>query len=385
MRKKPALVVLVLGGAAERWGAELADSPLALAQTANLDNLARHGRVLGVRLIEEEQHVATVAPQLSILGIDPATHETAPGSYLGAAAGAKIADEECYCCADFISLFRDSVADVEPGPLRVGQSDALFKVAAEEVQRAGFRLVKLGQSHHLAIAPRASVDPSVPPTYSLQGERYLEFEPSEPQHAFAHKLARDVLDGHEINEVRRDLGGNGWDALWLWGPGGRVEMPPRWDGDEVVAAHGSHPLWRAVCQAAGVPLGYKSGSPAALLREVNKSLRKADIVWIYLRRGERDAYLRELKLRSYGIADIDKKVVGPLADIVAKRGARLLVLPDAAWDTQSGKPTADPVPALIWGKGVEALRALPFHEQGAAKAGEPVAPGYGLIDYVRSL
>jgi 2,3-bisphosphoglycerate-independent phosphoglycerate mutase len=384
VRKKPALVVLVLGGSAERWGTAPESSPLALAQTTHLDNLARHGRVLGVRLIEDERQVATVAPHLSILGIDPSTHETAPASYLAAAAGARIAEEECFCCADFISLFRDSVADVEPGPLRVGQSNALFEVAANEVQRAGFRLVKLGQSHHVAIAPRASVDADVPPTYCLQGERYMEFEPAEPQHAFAHKLAREALDGHEINEVRRDLGGNGWDALWIWGPGGDVRIEGR-TGDEVVAAHGSHPLWRSVCTAAGVPLGYKSGAPAALLREVNKSLRKADIVWIYLRRGERDAYLRELKLRSYGIADIDKKVVGPLADIVAKRGARLLVLPDAAWDTASGKPTADPVPALIWGRGVEALRSLPFHEEGAAKAGEPVAPGYGLIDYVRSL
>jgi 2,3-bisphosphoglycerate-independent phosphoglycerate mutase len=78
-------------------------------------------------------------------------------------------------------------------------------------------------------------------------------------------------------------------------------------------------------------------------------------------------------------------VIGPLAEIVTKREARLLVLPDAAWETETGRPTADPVPALIWGKGVEALRTLPFHEEGAALAGEPVAPGYGLIEYVRSL
>jgi len=385
MRAKAPLVVLVMGGAAERWTTPAGKSPLALAATPNLDDLSRHGRVLGVRLVEEERQVATVAPLLALLGLDPAAHETAPGSYLGAAAGAGIADEECYCCADFISLFRDSVADVEPGPLRAGQADALFKVAAEEVARAGFRLVKLGQSHHLAIAPRASVDANVPPTFRLQGERYVEFEPAEEQHAFAHRIAREALDGHEINEVRRDLGGNGWDALWIWGPGGRLEGLGRGEGEEPVAAHGSHPLWRAVCKAAGVPLGYKSGSPAALLREIDKSLRKARIVWVYLRRGERDAYLRERQLRAFGVAEIDKKVVGPLADIVAKREARLLVLPDAAWDTETGRPMADPVPALIWGKGVEALRTLPFHEEGAALAGEPVAPGYGLIEYVRSL
>lgn len=386
MRPNTPVVVLVLGGAAERWDCDPARSPLALADSPNLDRLAKTGRVLGVRLVEHEQQVSTVAPMLSALGIDPDQSEIAPSSYLGHMAGETIAPEECFCCADFVSLFRGTVADVEPGPLRAAEADALFRVAKDEIKRAGFRLVKLGQSHHLAIGPRASVDRLVPPTFRLQGEQFTEREPQAEQHAFAHKLAREALDGHEINEVRRDLGGNGWDALWLWGPGGRasVEHPCP---DEVVSAHGSHPLWRSVCSAAGIPLGQTAGSPASLLREVDKSLhrKKAGIVWIYLRRGERDAYLRELSLRGFGISEIDRLIVGPLAEVAQKRGARLLVLPDAAWGTESGTPSADPIPALIWGAGIEALRTLPFHEQGAGMAGEPIAPGYGLIEYVRSL
>ena len=290
MRPHTPVVVLVLGGAAERWECDPARSPLARADSPHLDRLAKSGRVLGVRLVEQENQVSTVAPLLSALGINPDVSETAPSSYLGHAAGERIADEECFCCADFISLFRDTVADVEPGPLRAAEAEGLFRVARDEIKRAGFRLIRLGQSHHLAIGPRASVDAAVSPTFRLQGKRYQDREPQAQQHAFAHKLARDALDGHEINEVRRDLGGNGWDALWLWGPGGRatVERP---FADEVISAHGSHPLWRAVCTAANIPLGQTSGSPASLLREVDKSLhrKKAGVVWIYLRRGERDA------------------------------------------------------------------------------------------------
>jgi len=115
VREGPPLVVLVLGGTAERWGTPAEASPLALAPTPQLDSLARDGRVLGVKLVEEETHVATAAPLLSILGYDPAEHETSPAGYLGAAKGEKLVDEECYCCADFISLFRETVADIEPG------------------------------------------------------------------------------------------------------------------------------------------------------------------------------------------------------------------------------------------------------------------------------
>lgn len=382
MRKTPPLVVLVLGGAAAPWGTPAAESPLALAPTPNLDRLARAGRVIGVRLIEEQRHVATAAPLLSLLGIDPAESETSPASYLGAAAGHGLDNAECYTCADFVSLFRHTVADIEPGPLRPAETEALFEVASVAIQRAGFRLIRLGASHHLAIAPRASVDPDVPPTFCMAGAVYEQFQPQVEQHAFAHRLARAALDGHEVNEVRRDLGGNGWDALWLWGPGGAPNLQP---AEGSFSAHGSHPLWRGVAQAAGLRIGTKSGSAIALVRDVARAMKKDDVVWIYLRRGVRDALLRELRLRAHGLADLDNQVIGPLAEVVRKAGGRLIVTPDAAWDTGNGRPTADPVPALLWGEGVQGLRELPFTEEGAAGGGEPIAPGYGLVEYVRSL
>jgi len=385
VRDSPPLVVLVLGGTAERWGTPAAASPLALAPTPHLDSLARDGRVLGVRLIEDEAHVATAAPLLSILGYDPATHETSPASYLGASIGEQLAAEECYCCADFVSLFRETFADIEPGPLRPAEADALMAVARTAIQRAGFRLVPLGASHHLAIAPRASVDERVPPTFRLPGSLFAQYAPRTEQHAFAHRIARDSLDRHEVNEVRRDLGGNGWDALWIWGPGGVPKFSVEGRGEESISAHGSHPLWRSVCEAAGIRRGTGAGTPAAMLRAVTRSLKKDRVVYIYLRRGVRDAFLREMRLRTQGLADLDKRVIGPLADVVAKAGARLLVLPDCAWETGFGRPTSDPVPTMIWGKGIDALRELPFSDEGAALAGEPIAPGFGLVEYVRSL
>ncbi|MCK6507537.1 hypothetical protein L6R53_29920, partial [Myxococcota bacterium] len=45
----------------------------------------------------------------------------------------------------------------------------------------------------------------------------------------ADETARDVLDGHEINEVRRDLGRNGADVVWLWGPGGTALLHGHFD------------------------------------------------------------------------------------------------------------------------------------------------------------
>ncbi|MHC4817060.1 MAG: hypothetical protein ACYTF8_03215 [Planctomycetota bacterium] len=384
MRNSPPLVVLILGGAAERWGCPPEESPLALGAPRHLDRLAREGRVFGVQLVESAAEAYSAAPLLAILGYDPHTVETARASYYAELHEEVPAGEECFVSATFLTLFRDLVADVDPGPLRSAETAVLVRDADAAMRRAGFRLLRGAGARHLAIAPRASVDPALSAPPLLLGRAIDEFTPRIPQHAFAHRLAREALDGHEVNEVRRDLGGNGADAIWLWGPGGPAALPPAWDVP--VSALGTDLLLRGVCKAAGIPVRVPNArTPTGLLRGLGQALRHDHVCVLYARRGVRDALMRERKLRAEGIADLDKHLVGPVARMVSSAGARLLVLADTARDSRQGHALGDPVPALLWGAGVDALTHRPFTEAGAAEAGEPLAPGHGLLAYVRHL
>jgi 2,3-bisphosphoglycerate-independent phosphoglycerate mutase len=380
--EQPPLVVLVLGGVAERRGCPPAESPLAAADTPNLDRLAREGRVFAVRLVEEPSQVHGVASLLGMLGIDPARHETARASYLAAEAGIELGAGECVLSADFLSLFREIVADVEPAPLRPAEAEVLVQAADGAMHRAGFRLVPRSGSHHLAIAPRSAVDEGVPAPVLMLGRELSEYEPQTEQHALAHRLAREALDGHEVNAVRRDLGANGADLAWLWGPGGGVGIETALE--EPASAFAADPHFRAVCSAAGVPLREPGGgAPEQLVAALAEALPEDRTCFLYARRGVRDALMRERRLRIEGIAELDSHLVGAVADVVAACGGRLLVLPDLARETETGRPLDDAVPALLWGAGVEAVSPRPFTEEGAAAAGEPLGPGYGILPYVR--
>jgi 2,3-bisphosphoglycerate-independent phosphoglycerate mutase len=376
--------VLVLEGVAERWAAPPEASPLARARKPNLDRLAAEGRVLSVRLIADDAAAYGAAPLLAILGFDPSKAETARASYLGALSGEPLAGEECFVSADFLALFRGSVADPEPGPFRPAETEILLRAADAAMRRAGFRLLAGAGARHVAIATRASVDPFVPPPVLLLGRPVADYEPRVAQHAFAHRLARDVLDGHEINEVRRDLGRNGADMVWLWGPGGPALLHAHWDVP--VSALGGDVLWRGLSKAAGIPLRVPHvRTPAGLSKGLAQALRGDGLCFVHAHRGTGDAMLRDPKARTEGIADLDENVVGPVAKAVAQARGRLLVLTDVARDTATGQPFADPVPALLWGAGIEALTHRPFTEAGAAAAGDPLEPGHGLLAYVRHL
>ncbi len=336
-----------------------------------------------MRPVNDANAAISAAPFLSILGVDPAEHETAPASYIGAMSGAALASEECYVSADFVALFRDTVADVEPGPLRHAESEVLRKEACRALGRAGFRLLPGRASHHVAIAPRASVDPSLAAPDFVLGRRLKRVEPRTEQHAFAHRLGREALDSHEINAVRRDLGENGADMVWLSGPGG---VPRLASTEQPTAAFGQSILWQAVCRARGIPLRQPLAKSAnQILRGLGQSIRREESCFVYSGRGVRDARTGRLANRVDGICDIDKHLIGPVARLVAELGARLLILPDHARDTETGRPLADPVPVLVWGDGVSAVAERPFHELGARGAGDPIDPAHELLPYVRHL
>lgn len=378
MRKAPPLLVLVLGGVADRTPSP-PETPLSLARKPNLDRLAAEGRVFGVRLVREDRLAFGAAPLLALLGFDPAQVETAPGSYLGALADERLLAEECFLSADFVALFRDTIADAEPGPFKPAETEILLRAADAAVRRSGFRLVAGAGARHVAVAPRASVDPDVPPPALLLGRPIPE--PRVAQHAFAHRLAKDALDRHEINEVRRDLGRNGADMVWVWGPGGPALLAAHWDAP--VSAIGADAVWRGICKAARIPLRVAHArSPAGLAKGVAQALKTDAICFLHAHRG---ALLRDARARAAGIAELDDAVVGPVAKAVAAARARMLVVADVAVDTATGRPSSDPVPALLWGEGVEAVAHRPFTEKGATAAGDPLEPGHGLLAYVRHL
>jgi 2,3-bisphosphoglycerate-independent phosphoglycerate mutase len=373
------LVVLCLGGAAERWAQP--ESPLASAETPNLDRLAEDGRVFGVSLADE---AASAAPLLALLGHDPEGVETARAAYLAHAADVELAPEECVLNADLVTLFQGRIEDVEPGPWRPAELTELFKALAEQLPRAGFRIARGAQSHHLAFAPLASVDPTVTPVELALGKTYADLAPTVEQHAYAHRLGRETLEGHEINYVRRDLGLNGADMLWIWEAGGPVGgLEP---AAAKTSAFGTDPVWRGVCAAAGIPVKAPGArAPAGIVKGVTTALRTDRLIFVHTPRGTFDALRREGATRAEGIAEIDARLVGPLAAAVEKKKGRLLILPESARATADGAPTGDPVPALLWGAGIQALSAHAFTEAGAAEAGDPLAPGHSLLAYVQRL
>ena len=378
------LVVLVIGGGAARHGCPDAESPLAKAATPHLDRLAGEGRVFPVALSRDVVEAQGAAPILSLFGIDPASHAVSRASLLAVGRETPLQSGECYVSADFVSLFRDTLADAEPGPFRPTELEVLFSETAAALEKGPFRLLPGQGSHHYAIVQRALVDARVQGPEVCLGREIASSGPKTDAHALAHRVTRGVLDEHDVNRVRRDLGQNGADMLWLWGTGDEASLPVSDGALSIVTAD---PWWAGAARAAGIRLREpENATPERAVAAVAQSLADGDLVcYLHVRGASAAALQKDLRARTRALADIDNQLAGPLAELTASRQGRLLVLPDAARETDTGHPLADPVPALLWGAGVAAVAAHPFTETGALAAGRALEPGYGVVAYVRNL
>jgi 2,3-bisphosphoglycerate-independent phosphoglycerate mutase len=74
---------------------------------------------------------------------------------------------------------------------------------------------------------------------------------------------------------------------------------------------------------------------------------------------------------------MDAELLAPLRDAVAAAGGRLAVCPDHGTDAQTGRHTAAPVPALVWGADVE--RRGPARMTEIAVAGAPAVAAAALL------
>jgi 2,3-bisphosphoglycerate-independent phosphoglycerate mutase len=100
----------------------------------------------------------------------------------------------------------------------------------------------------------------------------------------------------------------------------------------------------------------------------------AERVVVHVGAPDEAAHRRDAEGVVVALERMDAELVAPLRDVVGAHGGRLAVCPDHGTDPATGGHDAAPVPAVVWGPGMEACGARRMHERAVAGA-EVVQPG----------
>ena len=120
---------------------------------------------------------------------------------------------------------------------------------------------------------------------------------------------------------------------------------------------------------------YEGKAKAAL-----KSLKKKDMVYLHVEAADEAGHNGELRQKIAAIENFDRLVVGTILEHAHTLGdVRILLMPDHPTSVERRSHTADPVPFVVWGRGIPASDAAGYGESVAKSSGWFVEEAHTLL------
>ncbi len=354
-------------------------TPLEKAAVPNLDYLAKGGFLGRVRTIPRGISPASDVATLSILGYNPKKYYPGRGPLEAANMGITLGENDIAFRCNLITEADGILADYSAGHIRTNEARLIIQFLDKKLgsENASFHP---GVSYrHIFILRNADFDPyqikSFPP-HDIIGNRIEDYLPKGKGSEVLKEIMKEslfLLRDHPVNSTRLDLGENPGNMVWLWGGGRRADLTSFYQryhlSGTVVSAVD---IIKGIGKVIGLrPLevegatGYLDTNYQGKVEAATSSLKKDDFSFLHIEAPDEAGHSGISSLKIRAIEDLDSKVIGPLwrnLETNFKDRYRLLILSDHITSLRLRTHTSDPVPFLIYGKGIEANGAKGFNE-----------------------
>jgi 2,3-bisphosphoglycerate-independent phosphoglycerate mutase len=391
-------IVLIGDGMADYPIKELGErTALEVAQTPNMDFIARAGRLGRLKTIPDKMNPASDVANISILGYDPEKFYTGRGPLEAANLGINLEEDDIAFRCNLVTVSGDTLIDYSAGHISSKEAQVLIKVINQKLGNSRIRFYPgVGYRHLMLVkdGQKERLDAVVcEPPHDIVGQGISENLPKGPGAEVLIKLmeeSRKILEKHEINLVRIDLKENPANMIWLWGQGKKPDMPKFLEkyglkGSVISAVDLIKGLGKILgLEVINVPgaTGYYDTDYEGKAKAALKCLEEKDFVFLHVEAPDEAGHNGDLREKITAIERFDQLVVGTILNAFKrKKNYRILVLPDHYTPISVKTHTPEPVPFGIFGRGIIARGFLNYSEKEAEKSDLYFERGYELMDY----
>lgn len=395
---KTKYIVLVADGMADYPIPELElRTPLEAARTPNMDFIAKNGLLGQAKTIPDKMSPASDVANLSILGYDPKKYYSGRGPLEAANLGIELEDDDVVFRCNLITAGDDILLDYSSGHIKSKEADQLIKFIDQKLGSNKLRFFSGVSYRHLLLVKRGaelkleSLICQAP--HDITGRSISKNLPRGDNADLIIKLmldSRQILNNHEINQVRLDLKENPGNMIWLWGQGKKTNMPKFLDkfglsGSVISAVDLIKGLGRIlgleVINVIGAT-GYYDTDYEAKAKAAIKSLGKHDFTFVHVESPDEAGHNGDLREKLTAIERFDQLVVGTILEYCKdKKDFRIMVLPDHATPLSLKTHTSEAIPFAMCGNGIIAKGFNNYSEKEAQKSELYFENGYELMDY----
>jgi 2,3-bisphosphoglycerate-independent phosphoglycerate mutase len=387
-------VLLIMDGATDLPLPELdGRTPLEVAKTPNLDALAERGRVGACLTVPETLYVGSDVANMAIFGYDPEKHYTGRGPIEAASLKIPLNERDVVYRCNLVSTDGETMVDYSGGHVSTDEARVLITYLEEKLGGRKYSFYPGIQYRHLMVWRDGVPDQETTPPHDIMGKPLADYLPTGEKDDVLRQLMWDsleLLDGHEINRVRREEGKLPANMIWLWGQG----FAPRLESfaakfglpGAVVAAVD---LIRGIGYLAGLQVldvpgatGYLDTNYRGKAEAALQALQALDLVIVHVEAPDEAGHQGNLDAKIEAIQRIDSDIVGPLREGLAplEEGWRFMALPDHATPISLRTHSRGPVPFLLYDSRVNATGPrLPYDERGLAETRFHIERGEELL------
>jgi 2,3-bisphosphoglycerate-independent phosphoglycerate mutase len=385
-------IVLIIDGAAglplpERAGR----TSLEAAATPNLDAMAAQGALGLARTVPPGMEPGSAVACMSVLGYNPEIYYQGRAAIEAGSMGVGVGKGEAVFRCNLVTVLDGKMRDYSAG--HIGSAEAKKIILSLDAKLGGDAIKfypGVSYRHILKIAGHLdSLKAVCTPPHDIPGKPVADFLPrGEGSGLLRDLMARSeaVLKEHPVNVARKARGELPATTIWLfWGSGPAPAMPSFKEVYGLKAALTSGvDLLRGLAGMAGMTMldikGVTDGPDSDNVAQVEgaiAALKAHDLAVIHIEAPDEAGHEGDVKGKIESLEKIDKEVVSRLRKY---RGElRVLVMPDHPTPIVVRTHTPDPVPFLLWGKGIKSNGAKRFTEKEAQKTGVFLEEGYKIM------
>lgn len=378
-----------------------AKTPLEVARVPNLSYFAKMGKIGTLRTIQDKTEPSTHIAFASLLGYEPKQYLSGPGPLEAANLEVKLEENEIAFQMNFITESQGILADPTAGHIATREAKALINFLNKKLASDFVRFFAGTRSRHIAVIKDArglkALSATCADPETLVGKPIDQNLPKGPGEDLIKKLiydAKSLLQDHEINQVRIDLGENPANMIWLYGQGGMPNLPKFSSRFQTIngACISTHEAVKGFSRLVGLTVvefssthafpdfDYEGQADAML-----ELAKEKDFVCMHVRACDEAAKAGDIKQKVLSLEAIDHHIIGAAKTFYeAEKDVRILIAPLLNTPTQLRVHTKESVPFIFAGKNVMRDEIEFFNETTAQLSSLRFKEGWKLIDQLMS-
>ncbi|MBQ1223490.1 MAG: cofactor-independent phosphoglycerate mutase [Oscillospiraceae bacterium] len=345
-------------------------TPMAAADKPNMDRLAINGQVGRMNTLYPELPFGSDVANLSILGSDPRTCYTGRSPVEALGLGIALDDSDMVFRMNLINIggsdvFEDcKIVDHSADKITTEEAEELVNALKEHFENDGVK-IHLGVSYRHCFILKNSKNwkGDLTPPHDVLGDRVGDHMPTgdlAEEFADMMKKAWKILSEHPVNLARVEKGLRPANCLWLWGAGGKPKYVPFKDcyGVEKGMMITAVPLIMGLgaglgldyCTVEGATGDYYTNYEGKASAAIDAFENGYQFVFIHVEAPDECGHDGDAELKKASIEQIDRHIVGPVAEFLEKTGEpyRILITPDHATPIVVRTHTGEEIPFVLF-------------------------------------